>query len=237
VSLYAGLVNGAPATILFDLDDTILDDTGSVSECWRSACCEDEIAPSALEAEVHRVAAWYWSDPDRHREGRADLLAATTAIVSSTLERLGRPDQALAQRVARHYRALRVESISPIPGAIETLEQLRDDGIALGLITNGGASGQRAKLARFNLERLFDYIGIEGELGFGKPDPRAYTEAIQTLSGNVATTWMVGDNLEWDVLAPQRQGISGIWVNPSGRDPKSSVPAPWRVITGVTELI
>jgi putative hydrolase of the HAD superfamily len=237
LALYAHPVNGAPATILFDLDDTILDDTGSVPGCWRRARCEDEAAPAALEAEVRRVAAWYWSDPQRHRTGRAELLAATTAIVSSALQRLGRPDEALAQRVAGRYRALRVAAIRPIPGAIETLERLRGDGIALGLITNGDGSGQRAKLARFDLERLFDYIGVEGELGFGKPDPRAYSTAIKALGAGAAATWMVGDNLEWDVLAPQRHGIAGIWVNPAGGDPEPGGPAPWRVIAAVADLI
>jgi putative hydrolase of the HAD superfamily len=48
---------------------------------------------------------------------------------------------------------------------------------------------------------------------------------------------MVGDNLEWDVLAPQRLGISGIWVNPSGSDPQPSEPTPWRVVAAVTELL
>ena len=28
---------------------------------------------------------------------------------------------------------------------------------------------------------------------------------------------MVGDNLEWDVAEPQRQGIYGIWIDIRGR--------------------
>src|SRR2546426_7554913 len=31
------------------------------------------------------------------------------------------------------------------------------------------------------------------------------------------SAWMVGDHLEWDVGAPQRLGLSGVWVDRGGR--------------------
>lgn len=224
-----------PEAILFDLDDTILDDSGGAAPAWRVVFAEIEV-PAGLDAEVDRVREWYWSDAGRHRTGRADLLAATTAIVATALERIGRPDPALAGTVAARYRALRDEAVALLPGAVEMLERLRGEGITLGLITNGGAHAQRAKLERFRLATHFDYIGIEGERGFGKPDPRSYATAISALGCNPAVTWMVGDNLLWDVLAPQEHGISGIWVNPAGRAHPPDGPAPWRVIRSVAEL-
>jgi FMN phosphatase YigB (HAD superfamily) len=29
-------------------------------------------------------------------------------------------------------------------------------------------------------------------------------------------TWMVGDNDEWEVIAPQRLGVKGIWIDHKG---------------------
>jgi hypothetical protein len=49
------------------------------------------------------------------------------------------------------------------------------------LLTNGGSKGQRLKIDRFDLAPLFDAILIEGEVGFGKPDPRIYTKALEAL--------------------------------------------------------
>ncbi len=66
---------------------------------------------------------------------------------------------------------------------------------------------QRSKINRFGLADLFDLILIEGEVGFGKPDPRVYERALESLGVAAGDTWMVGDNLEWDVAEPQRQGI------------------------------
>ena len=51
------------------------------------------------------------------------------------------------------------------------------DGTSLGLLTNGSAEMQRAKIVRFALETYFDWIQIEGEQGFGKPEPRAFRHA------------------------------------------------------------
>ena len=64
---------------------------------------------------------------------------------------------------------------------------------------------------RFALEHRFDHIQIEGEHGFGKPEERAYYHAMETLGVGPHDTWMVGDNLEWEVVAPQRLGIHAIW--------------------------
>ncbi len=49
---------------------------------------------------------------------------------------------------------------------------------SLGLVTNGAAAAQRAKIERFELARFFDVIVVEGEAGFGKPDPRVFERAL-----------------------------------------------------------
>lgn len=84
----------------------------------------------------------------------------------------------------------------------------------LALITNGDGPGQRAKVVRFALTERFDHIQIEGEHGVGKPEPQAYLDAMQTLGVEPQDTWMVGDNLDWEVVAPQRLGIYTIWYDP-----------------------
>jgi putative hydrolase of the HAD superfamily len=105
------------------------------------------------------VCDWFWSDPDRHRTGRLDLPVARTEIVRLALADLGVGDDALAREIGRTYCAIREARMHPLPGAIEALRWLRETaGCRLALVTNGGRTGQRAKLARFNLEPLFDAI-------------------------------------------------------------------------------
>ena len=48
---------------------------------------------------------------------------------------------------------------------------------------------------------------------------------------------MVGDHLEWDVGAPQRLGVTGIWVDGAGAGlPDQSAVVPHRIIRAFPEL-
>jgi len=231
-----------PNVILLDLDDTILDDTGGAVQSWSDACFAHagelgDLDPAVLLEAIHEVRVWYWSDPERHRVGRLDLLAATQRVVEMAMERLGAALPEAAARIAGDYRARRDAMLEPFAEAVETVEWLRASGCRLALLTNGAAAAQREKVHRFDLARLFDLVLIEGELGYGKPDPRIYEHALARLGTRPEEAWMVGDNLEWDVAQPQRMGIRGVWIDRWGRGaPPERGVRPDRVIGRLAEL-
>lgn len=231
-----------PQAVLLDLDDTILDDTGSVHRCWRDACVThrallEAIDPDVLHETILRLGAWYWSDPDRHRTGRLDLMSARSTIVQMALADSGKDLPEVAARIAESYGAARDQAIRPFEEAIETVGWLRTSGCRLGLLTNGAGPAQRVKIDRYALAGLFDVVLIEGELGYGKPDPRVYERALTELRVSPRCTWMVGDNLEWDIMTPQQLGIFGIRVDRPGRGlPPTSAVRPNRVIQRLSEL-
>jgi putative hydrolase of the HAD superfamily len=240
-SAQRGLIT--PQAIIFDLDDTIIDDSSSVERSWRAVCREaanrvQGLDADALFATIARVRDQFWSDPDRHREGRQDLRAASRRIVDEALRSLGFDLPALAATVANRYRDLREAAVRPFPGVVETLEGLRALSVRLGLITNGSGPGQRAKIERFDLARHFDHILIEGEFGCGKPDERVYQTTMQSLGSQPKQTWSVGDNLEWDIAVPQRLGLYAIWVDASEAGlPAGASVRPDRVIRSIAELL
>lgn len=226
-----------PPVILLDLDDTILDDTGGASAAWEQACIDCD-APDGLYDAIRAAGAWFWSDPDRHRTGRSDLLEARRSIAATALANLGLSDEGLAARISARLNALRDEAIAPLPGALETLDALRERGVRLGLLTNGSARHQRWKIERFSLEAHFDYVGIEGEVGFGKPEPEAFLRALRAFSVEPGEAWMVGDNLVFDVGGGQAVGLHGVWVDVRGRGlPAAPVAVPDRIVTSIAELV
>lgn len=237
-----GANGGLPKAILLDLDDTILDDSGSIRASWRIACAEHAaeaggLAPDLLHQTIARISQWYWADPERHRLGRLRLLDARREVVRLALADLGAEAPETADRIAETYAARRDEAIAPFVGAIETVMWLRESGCRMALLTNGNGVAQREKIVRFDLERWFDAILIEGEQGYGKPDPRVYEQALGRLGVAATDTWMVGDHLEWDVAAPQRVGIHGIWVDGRGHGPPEGSDArPDRVIRTLVDL-
>jgi putative hydrolase of the HAD superfamily len=143
-----------------------------------------------------------------------------------------------ARKIANRHRDIREQGQQFLPGAIEAIERLREHGIWLALLTNGSSAVQRATIERFGLARHFDYICIEGEFGCGKPDERVYRSALQATTSQPSTTWMVGDNLEWDVIAPMRLGLTGIWLDRFACGLPDATPVkPHRIIFSLTELL
>lgn len=209
--------------LLVDLDDTLLDYSGGVDACWEAACAAaaPEVEPGVLLAALVDARQWFWSDPERHRRERVDMLGAWTKIAASALEACGRADAATAAAIAEVYAARRRAAWRLFPEALAFLTGLRERGMPLALVTNGDARQQRDKITRHDLARWFDAILIEGEMGYGKPDEVVYREALRRLGVPPEDAWMVGDHLEFDVAAPQRLGLRGVWVDRAG----SGLPA------------
>ena len=232
-----------PKAILFDLDDTILKFDTLAEKFWLAACEAFEPELPGVSAEkmlgaVHEYREWYWGDPDRHKRGRLNLEVARREVVGGALQLLGIEDPELAGRMGDSYSADRDAAVEPFPGAISTLNTLRAAGVRLGLITNGNGETQRAKVVKHGLVPLFDHILIEGEFGMGKPEERVYLHSLERLDATPSESWMVGDNLEWEVAAPQRLGITGIWVDSRDRGlPESSAVQPDRIIGSLPELL
>lgn len=228
--------------LLVDLDDTLLDYSGGTDECWLHACealaGPAGIDPPTLVRAIADTRRWFWSDPGRHRVERADMLRAWTRITAHALGTLDRADEALAAAIAQDFAERRWERMDLFPGVPAALEALRARGVPLALVTNGDASHQRRKIARHDLERFFDVMVIEGEMGVGKPEEVVYRFALSKLGVKPEEAWMVGDNLEWDVAAPQRLGLRGVWVDGPGQGlPKSSDVVPHRIIRAFPELL
>jgi putative hydrolase of the HAD superfamily len=234
---------GLPKAVLLDLDDTLLAFSRNADQCWEAVCgtfasrCGGA-TPEALLSAIHQSRDWFWSDPERHRRGRLDLDAARREIVVRALERLGIDDRALAYAIGDTYSRLREEGLELYPDAVDTLCRLRAAGVRLALITNGAAESQRRKVEQYGLAPYFDCILIEGEFGCGKPDERVYRHALAQLGAEPHEVWMVGDNLEWEVAAPQRLGIFAVWFDVSGRGlPAGSTVRPDRIIRSIGELL
>lgn len=216
-----------PRAILFDLDDTLLDAYGDPAGAWKRLLdahdhgLDPDIA-ARIPATIQDVARPYWADAQWASRWRVDLKGARRLVLRETFERLELADRTmadsamhkLAEELADAFFELRKAEYKLFPDALPVLTALRAEGVKLALITNGGADIQRHKVERFGLENYFDHIQIEGEFGKGKPEPEVYVHALSKVGCEGCDTWMVGDNLEWDVLAPKRAGITGIWFDP-----------------------
>jgi putative hydrolase of the HAD superfamily len=223
--------------LLLDLDDTLLDYSGGVDECWQAACAEAAagVAQGPLLAALLESRRVFWSDPRRHRQERVNMPRAWGRIATAALERCG-ADGRLGPAIAESFAARRRASMALFPDALDFLTGLRAQGLPVALVTNGDAREQRFKIERHDLARFFDAIVIEGELGHGKPDAVAYETALAGLGvAPGPEVAMVGDHLEFDVAGAQRLGLRGVWLDRAKQGiPRESPVRPDCIVWGLS---
>lgn len=228
-----------PRIVLFDLDDTLLDSSAGVARCWSESCAQFAVTACVdherLLTAINESRDWFWSDPVRHRRERTDMVGAWSKIAERALRGLN-CDVTLARAMGVDFAARRRDAEALFPDALPMLTALVANGFRLGLVTNGDGPIQRSKIARHALAPYFEAIVIEGEFGRGKPDAEVYAHILAQLGAAPAGTWMVGDNLEWDVAGAQRAGMRGAWIDRarSGREPD---PRPDHILHDLTGLL
>lgn len=235
-----------PRAILFDLDDTLIRAYAQPEEAWRRLLhifsahldAHDEPAIERVRSAIMEEARAFWQDQTAAARWRLDIPGARRLSVRRGLARLGYRDEALADRIADAFTELRRQEYRLYPDAHATVDALRQAGVRLALVTNGAAATQRDKIARFDLAHRFDHIQIEGEFGQGKPELAVYRHALERLGCDACDAWMVGDNYEWEVVAPQKLGMCGIWYDPfEAGVPANAADQPTRIIKRLGELI
>lgn len=150
--------------LLFDMDGTVAD-----------------TEPVHLEA-LRRMLRAYGADPDI--EGFHDRIAGRTspAVAAEFF-----PDASPATRHAfveakeQLFRDL-ADHIVPAPGLMPLLEAAARQGIKTALVTNAPPENVDLVLGALGLEGRFDAIVLACQLARPKPDPLAYTTALDRLA-------------------------------------------------------
>lgn len=187
--------------VLFDLDGTLFDRDSAVREYFGAQYRAFEGALEGVEPEryVERLL-----ELDEH--GHADK----RTVFGTVVRELGL-DTALGDTLTEHFREVYPTFGAPFPDALPTLRELRARGIAIGLVTNGRADTQGAKVKRLGLEPFLDATLISESEGLRKPDRRIFQRALGRLGVAAEHAWHVGDHPMADVAGAHAAGITAIW--------------------------
>ena len=153
-----------------------------------------------------------------------------------TLQRLGYPDNPLADRLADVYGTVRLSSLALYPDATVVLEDLRLKK-ALGLVTNGPAAVQRGQIQALDLDRYFRHILVSEEVGYSKPHPEIFRRALELAEVTREEALFVGDTPETDIAGAQQVGMQTVWLNRRGRRWPANLPEPDHSIASLQELL
>ncbi len=225
--------------VLFDLDDTLHDDTASFTQAAHRAAAdvaaEHKIDAAALADAYIEEAFAFWGELTAAQLNRR-VANIRQQLWAKALARLGIVDDGLAERCARAFNTYRREYLTVFPGVLELLRSLRDDGKRIGLVTNGFAETHHEKITLLKIRDFFDAIFVADEIGMVKPDPRLFTHACTVLGASPRESAMVGDRYERDILGAIEAGLFTIWVNVRGEELPAGALPPNAVCDSVLEV-
>lgn len=198
---------------LFDLDGTLVD---------RNAVFRDWAADFAAERGLGEGAADWLVETDA--QGRE----WPTRWFPVVKERFGLPET-VDDFIPAYQRGMadRVPRRADVLGA---LDQLRNSGWAVGIVTNGDRDMQLGVMNAAGLTACVDAWAISLEEGIHKPDPRLFALAASRCGVRVEDGgWMVGDTVRSDVEGGRAAGLRTVWID-HGRTLVEGEPAPDHVV-------
>ena len=151
-------------------------------------------------------------------------------------------DPEAGESLLESFEAVMLESTKLSPGVGEALGALREDGIAVGIITNGYTAMQRLKIRRHGLDAMVDHILISEAVGAHKPDRAIFEAALKAAGAQAAEAMHVGDHLTNDVSGAIGAGIQAVLYDPRGDrvlalDEEPGCPPPTHVVAALDEVV
>ena len=96
---------------------------------------------------------------------------------------------------------------------IPLMKVLQAKDIEAVILTNGPSDGQRAKFKTLGLSRYIQRIYISEEIGFSKPNRRAFEFVLRDLDAAAPDVLMVGDSIENDIDGAEQAGIKAVLID------------------------
>lgn len=223
-------------TLIFDLDDTLLDFRGGEVQDIRALFEKHaKLSGQALEKALltyQDINQKLWHQYEEKTIDRTEIFEKR---FPETLAALDLADQVDAQLMEEEYAFLRDHNYRMIDGAKDLLQSLSGRYTILAG-TNGQEETQLRRLKETRLMPYFDQVFTSESLGIAKPDARFFEKIFAARPKmQKEQTIMIGDGLNSDILGGQNAGIETIWVNLQ----KQPLPAdlkPTKIVHSLNEL-
>ncbi len=200
-------------TLLFDVDDTLLDFGAAERMALGLLCSEHGLA---LDEELHfrykKINGGLWR---AFEEGKLSRDEVVNTRYSLLFKEYGREVDGVA--VEAQYRKLLEQGHDEVQGALALITAL-EPRYDLFIVTNGVSATQHKRLQASGLFPMFRSIFVSEDTGFQKPMKAFFDYVFERIPGFApGEALIIGDSLSADIKGGQNAGLDTCWFNPEGK--------------------
>ena len=202
--------------LFFDLDRTLWDFDQNSKQALIQLFSEAKLHQSSLDFEEFHdhyvdVNARLWQSYGNKEITKEHL---RNERFRKTLEKWKLDDEKLVTHFSDGYVEISPKQTILFPNTIETLEELKQSGYIMHIITNGFQEVQYTKLENCKLKSYFDIIVCSEEIGINKPAAEIFHYSMKKANTTAENSTMIGDDYEVDILGAERVGMRTFHFNP-----------------------
>lgn len=126
-----------------------------------------------------------------------------------------------------------------VDGAHELLQHLRRKGYRLHIASNGFHEVQYRKIKAAGMQGYFDTVILSEDAGANKPSADFFSYAMKETGADRASTLMIGDNYNTDILGAQNAGLDTMLFKRWDKDFVPPTPVTYAVdsLTEIMEIL
>ncbi len=207
-------------TVLFDLDDTILDFKMSERVALSKTLIKLNIEPT--EEIISKYSKYNISQWKRLELGEIDREEVKVNRYKLLFDDIG--VDVSPKTATEIYEENLAHGHYFVDGAKEMLESVYKD-YDLYLVSNGAKKVQEGRLSTANINHCFKGIFVSEVVGFEKPNVEFFNKVFSQIENfDRKKTVIIGDSLSSDIKGGKNAKIKTVWFNPNGLECSDIVP-------------
>ena len=228
------MISRTYTTLLFDLDNTLLDfdhsESRSLTHIHEKYFCEHASLDNFTETYT-TINQKLWA---LVTEGRLKPSKLSVQRFQQLLQYYDLPH--CPKEISHTYKTQLGEATRWYPQAEASIHTLKTH-YKIGIITNGITEVQRRKCTLSGIENWCDCIIISDEVGMAKPDAAIFHLACEQLQAKPHDCLMIGDSLVADYCGARNANMDFCWMNPMQLTLPSNFPRPRYTIQAISEIL
>jgi HAD superfamily hydrolase (TIGR01509 family) len=184
--------------MLLDIDGTLVDSNDKHADCW-------------IEAFAHFDKKVEW-EVVRSQIGKGGDLLVPDTLNAREMRTFG---EALQNYRGELWKRKYMQTVEPLPGAIDAMRAIHARGIRLALASSSNPDEVEYYVELLGVADLVEGTTSKEDAQLSKPSPEIFQAALERVKSDPARTFAVGDT-PYDILAAHRVPLPVIAVRSGG---------------------